>query len=109
MKQLTLFIAFSFFLLSVNAQQTTTTKQATPVMKADSKPAASANVPVNNSAEPKACCKGKTAAECKHETKSCSKESAGSAACCQKGGDAKTCSHESKQACSHGATQKKAE
>ncbi len=118
MKQLTILLTLSFFILSVSAQQatSTTTKQATPVMKVDSKPAASSNVPVSNHDESKACCKGETAAECKHDSKSCSKESAGSAACCQKSGDAKSCSHESKQACSHdgkscshGATEKKAE
>ena len=102
MKKLTVLFTAVALALSVSAQQTTTTtKQTTPVMKADSKPVPAENVP-NNGSETKACCKGKSAEQCQHhDTKSCSKDSGKGAACCQKGESAKSCSHDKGTSCNH--------
>lgn len=111
MKQVTILLVFLTVSLFATAQQNTTTattKQSTPVMKVDSKPS-TVNAPVASPA--KACCAGKTAAECSHaaKSKSCSKEAA--AKSCAKEGEAKACCQKggSTHACSHGAEGKATE
>ena len=93
MKQITILFAIFFSISFANAQQSaTTTKTATATMKVDSKPS-TIKAPVTGSAEPKACCAGKTAGQCSHDAKTCSKEGEAKAACCQKGGTTQTCNH----------------
>jgi len=91
-----------FATLTINAQQNSTAKPAkaaTRVMKVDSKES-TITAPVGNAAETKACCAGKTQAQCSHDSKACTKGEESKAACCQKG---------SAQGCSHGAPEKSTE
>lgn len=79
-----------------NAPVASTVKSASATMKADPK-ASTINAPVTNASATKACCQGKTAAQCSHDVKTCNKKGETKAACCQKGGGA---------ACSHGSAEK---
>ena len=102
MKKVSIIFSFLAIFIFTYAQQNSTVKPApktTPVVSVDSK-ASTINAPVTNSAEPKACCAGKTKEQCGHDAKKCSKEGEGKA-CCQKGGN--------KQSCNHGATEKATE
>lgn len=97
MKKVIVLISFIAAVSFANAQQaanTNTVKQATPVLKVDAtSPTPTSNVPVvTNAAPAKACCAGKTAAECSHGKKQCSKGEA-KAACCQKSGTGQACNH----------------
>ena len=96
MKKVIVLLSFIALVSFVNAQQAATAsavKQATPVMKVDAAKPAETNVPILSNAEPaKACCAGKTAAECSHGKKACTKGET-KAACCQKNGTAQTCNH----------------
>ena len=93
MKQITILFAIFFSISFASAQQSaTTTKPATATMKVDSKPS-TINAPVPNGNSTKACCAGKTQAQCSHDAKTCSKEGEAKAACCQKGGTTQTCNH----------------
>lgn len=93
MKNIITLVAIFAFVNFAAAQQTaTTTKTATATMKVDSKPSAiNASVPNGNAA--KACCAGKTQAQCSHDAKTCSKEGEAKAASCQKAGTTQTCNH----------------
>lgn len=94
MKKVSIILSFIALVCFANAQQNapvTSAKKAVPAMKVDSKPS-TINAPVTNSTEPKACCAGKTQAQCTHDMKTCSKEGEVKA-CCQKGGSMQTCNH----------------
>ena len=91
MKKVSIILSFIMLVCFANDQQNAaveSAKKATPTMKVDSKPS-TINAPV----ETKACCAGKTAAQCSHDSKTCKKGEANKAACCQKGGSAQTCNH----------------
>jgi hypothetical protein len=96
MKKASIILSLIAMVYFAGARQTTTVasvKQATPVMKVDSKRSA-ITAPVSTSAEPaKACCQGKTPAQCSHDSKTCNKDGQAKAACPQKGGSAQTCNH----------------
>ena len=97
MKKASLILSFIALLCFANAQQNApvaSAKKANVTMKADAKPS-HINAPVPNNAEPmKACCQGKTAAQCSHDAMAGETKPA----CCQKGGS-----------CTHGTTEKTTE
>jgi len=87
MKQITILITFLAVSFFAGAQQNTpvaTAKKATPVMKVDSKPSV-ITIPATTAA-PKACCAGKTQAQCSHDSKACTKPEESKPTCCQKSG-----------------------
>ena len=103
MKKVSTILGFIMLVYFASAQQNAaaaSAKKTTPTVKVDSKPS-TINTPVTNSGETKACCVGKTAAQCNHDSKNCMKGEKNKAACCPKGGSAQTCNH--------GAAEKNAE
>ncbi len=88
MKQVAILITFLTLSFFASAQQTApvaTAKKATPVMKVDSKPSV-ITIPAANNTAPKACCAGKTQAQCSHDSKGCTKPEESKPVCCQKSG-----------------------
>lgn len=94
MKKVSIILSFMAMVCFVNAQQAataSTVKQATPVVKVDSKPS-TINAPA--ATETKACSGKTAAAACSgHTEKAACTKGAAAPACCQKNGGAAGCSH----------------
>ena len=106
MKKVSIILSFIALVCFANAQQNAavvSSKKAVPAMKVDSKPS-TINAPVTNNAEPKACCAGKTQAQCSHDMKTSGKDGEVKA-CCQKGGSMQGCNHGSMEKSSEKKTQ----